>query len=395
MSDAAFHAEGTLPFTGERMVPGRADAATEVQHRQRYRWAMPLVRGRRVLDVACGEGYGSHRLAGFFPHVRWFRQPPAPPWDVSPGSQEDDLFFLAVCGREPVDAIVDPMVRPVGIVIPVHNELEATRLCVESVATFTPEPIRLVLVDNGSTDGTAAWAERVCRDSRSVTVIRNAENRGFAPAVNQGIAAARGLDVLLLNNDVVVTPGWLSRLLAALREAPDIGLVGSVSNHASPPQQVPVPAYRGAAELTAHALDRAMRNHGRTDPAGRLSGFCLLIRREAVEAVGGFDERFVPGFFEDDDYCHRVRLAGFRRLVAHDVFVHHAGSRTFRRLHEDPASPLRVNWERFKAKWGLPADLAFAPGRALDRMPEDRFRPERDFMPLPPVSGAGPSEIRR
>src|ERR1700694_4931049 len=84
----------------------------------------------------------------------------------------------------------------------------------------------------------------------------------------------------------------------------------------------------------------------------RLTGFCLRARREVLEQIGGFDEGYGLGFFEDDDLCVRAREAGFRLLVAQDVYVHHFGSRTFQGLGIDTRRQLEENFERFRAKWG-------------------------------------------
>ena len=107
-----------------------------------------------------------------------------------------------------------------SIVIVTRDQLAYTRLCVASIARCTPEPYELVFVDNGSADGTVEWGRGIadcrlpiadCRTAAGATVIENPENRGFPAAANQGIQAASGEQVLLLNNDTIVTPGWLGR----------------------------------------------------------------------------------------------------------------------------------------------------------------------------------------
>src|SRR5262249_43969882 len=102
----------------------------------------------------------------------------------------------------------------------------------------------------------------------------------------------------------------------------------------------------------------------------RLIGFCLLLRREAYAAVGALDERFGLGFFEDDDLSVRARQAGFRLLVALDVFIHHFGSRTFAGLGIDGHSQLRENFEKFRDKWGAERTAGY-------RLPEPAQRRER------------------
>ena len=103
-----------------------------------------------------------------------------------------------------------------SIVILAHGELELTRACLDSIAAHTPERHELILVDNGSPDGTAAFLERYAAEHGHVRVVLNRRNAGFAAGCNQGLALSRGDAVLLLNNDTLVTPGWLGRLRRAL-----------------------------------------------------------------------------------------------------------------------------------------------------------------------------------
>src|SRR5439155_18149252 len=99
-----------------------------------------------------------------------------------------------------------------SIIIITCNELEYTRQCVDSIQRYTEDPYELIFVDNGSTDGTGEFL----RSLANTKIITNKTNRGFPAAANQGIRAANGKQILLLNNDTLVTPGWLRRLLQAL-----------------------------------------------------------------------------------------------------------------------------------------------------------------------------------
>lgn len=252
-----------------------------------------------------------------------------------------------------------PPPRPTGqelasIVIPCHGQADCTRACLESLLRFTRAPYEVVVVDNASPDGTPALLEefRQRPGPARFEVIRNGENLGFGRACNQGIAASRGRYVVLLNNDAVVTPGWLDGLVAlSLHDWPTVGMTGPVSNAATPEQTVEA-TYADAEEMLAFARGHAARFAGQARERDRLSGFCLLVRREVLDAVGAFDERFGLGFFEDDDLSLRARKAGYRLMVAHDVFVHHDGSRTVRALGIDAEGQLRANHAKFVDKWG-------------------------------------------
>jgi len=233
-----------------------------------------------------------------------------------------------------------------SIVILTHDQLAYTRACVDSIRGLTDEPYELIFVDNASSDGTAGYL----RGITGARLIVNAENRGFPAAVNQGMAVARGEQVLLLNNDTVVTTGWLRRMLRALHADPAVGMVGPCSNCVSGLQQVAV-GYDALTGLDGFAWDWGRAHDGVREETSRLVGFCLLVRRAVVDAVGPFDERFGPGCFEDDDYCVRAMRAGYRLAIARDAFVHHHGGRTFAGSGVDFAAVMRENERQFREKW--------------------------------------------
>ena len=128
--------------------------------------------------------------------------------------------------------------------------------------------------------------------------------------------------------------------------------IGPVTNAATEPQQISVD-YADLAGLPPFAARRRQEKGGQACRVDRLTGFCLLVRREVFEQVGAFDEQFGLGFFDDDDLCVRAREAGFALVVAQDVFVHHFGNRTFHGLGIDCRQLLVSNFERFKSKWGV------------------------------------------
>jgi GT2 family glycosyltransferase/predicted TPR repeat methyltransferase len=265
--------------------------------------------------------------------------------------------------------ILNPNCALTSIIIVTHNELAYTHECVQSIRLRTDEPFELIFIDNGSTDGTIDYLRRVTgpfreasaactsaqtsrelRGLQSARLIENPENRGFPAAVNQGIQIAQGQNILLLNNDTIVTTGWLTRLLAALESDERIGLVGPCSNNVSGPQQIAA-GYHDLSSLDGFAWEHGLANHRRVQDTDRLVGFCLLFRRQVVERIGLFDERFGVGCFEDDDFCLRALQASFRAVIARDAFVHHYGSRTFVGSRIDLGNVLDANRQRFLDKW--------------------------------------------
>ncbi len=245
-----------------------------------------------------------------------------------------------------------------SIVILARNQADHTALCLQSIKRHTNIPHEIIVVDNNSTDDTLTFLSHWSRDNANLKVIVNNTNRGFAAGNNQGISLASGKYIVLLNNDTVVTPGWLERMIDVLERFPGTGITGPVSNNVSGPQLVQEADYCGLDQLELYAARHAALNAGQTEPYPRLVAFCLVIEREVLDRIGGLDERFGLGNFEDDDYCLRAWLSGFRPRIARGVFIHHAGSVTVKQEGLDNENSWRQSWKIFLEKWGLPSDLS-------------------------------------
>ena len=239
-----------------------------------------------------------------------------------------------------------------SIIILCFNQIEYTRRCIQSIEEYTSVPYELILVDNGSTDVTQAFLEEYAKKHTECNIILNKDNRGFAGGNNQGIAAARGDYILLLNNDVIVTQDWLERLIAHVESDANIGMAGPVSNWVSGPQLVEhVPYGRDLIKMQQFAQDYSKKNVGRIQDVLRLVGFCLLIKRHVLDIIGGLDENYGNGNYEDDDFCLHSHIAGFRNIIAHDVFIHHYGSMTFKGNSINYQATMNDNHQYFADKW--------------------------------------------
>lgn len=245
-----------------------------------------------------------------------------------------------------------------SIIVLTYNGLDDTRRCLESVEAHSTEPYELILVDNDSRDGTAAYLQRWASHRPHVRVALNRGNRGFAGGNNVGLALAEGQYAILLNNDAVVTPGWLEGFRRAFHSSPKVGLVGPRSNCVSGVQEVKEANYVSAAQLERFAVQWGEDHRGQYDAATRLVGFCLGIHRSVWEKIGGLDDIYGRGNYEDDDYCLRALAAGYQLVLVHDVFVHHTGGRSFRGTDLNLADICGENADRFRRKWGLPRDDA-------------------------------------
>ena len=255
-----------------------------------------------------------------------------------------------------------PESKLVSIIILVLNQLEHTRACLISIAAHTPQPHEVIIVDNGSTDGTPEFLWEWCQSHSNCVVIRNESNRGFAAGNNQGLAIARGDEVVLLNNDTVVTEGWLTAMSLVLAKNPEAGITGPMSNRVSGPQWVKEADYQNLEALPAFAAKWSSEYAGESFPVSRAVGFCLMARRQVIDRIGGLEEKFGLGNFEDDDFCIRALLAGFKIRIAKDSFVHHTGSQTFKGAKVDYRQMMLRNWEIFRVKWQLGPEASLEKG---------------------------------
>ncbi len=249
--------------------------------------------------------------------------------------------------------LTDKRLPLTSIIILAWNQWDYTCACLEALERHTPEPIEIIVVDNGSQDGTSAFLDARAAADQRYHLIKNSVNRGYAAGCNQGLAAARGEYLVLLNNDVLVTPGWLPALQRCWQSVPRVGIVGPLTNNASGVQGLGPQEY-GAAGLDGFAQAWHRRFGGRRIPSRRLVGFCILFHRELYQQIGGLDERFGTGNYEDDDFCLRAAIAGYRNMIAGDVYLHHYGSVTFAGAGLDYRNVLGGNWTLFREKWSAP-----------------------------------------
>jgi GT2 family glycosyltransferase/glycosyltransferase involved in cell wall biosynthesis len=217
--------------------------------------------------------------------------------------------------------------REVDVVVPVHGQR------VDSLFATVRAPTRIIVVDDASPDPALRQVLDAMARRRRVRLIRHARNIGFPGAANAGLRAASGRDVVLLNSDTLVPPGWLERLQDAARSAPDIGTVTPISNDASilsyPGNGADNPIPDLAETIRLDRLAHRACGAATVDiPVG--VGFCLYIRRDCLDAVGGLrDDIFAQGYGEESDFCLRARHLGWRHVALPGLFVGHCGGRSF------------------------------------------------------------------
>jgi GT2 family glycosyltransferase len=242
----------------------------------------------------------------------------------------------------------------ISIIVVTYNGYEEnTRPCLESIFR---EPdgsdYEVIVVDNNSSDGTQAHLQEYARRENRLRLLLNKENRGFAGGNNDGIAAARGIYFVLLNNDTLVTRGWLSALVGTLESNPSVGLVGPISNAAGNEQNIRTVG-DSIDEIISCGVEWTARRKGISFPLQRLCFFCVAMPRLLVENIGPLDENFGLGFYEDDDYCYRVLQAGYQIVCREDAFVYHRGSATFAKAPFSTKKLLRRNLRLLEQKHAI------------------------------------------
>ncbi|SFA93669.1 Glycosyltransferase, GT2 family [Cohnella sp. OV330] len=252
--------------------------------------------------------------------------------------------------REGVQAGIasfDTLFDGTSIIIPTYNQRELLGKCIHSIVRHTEPSYEIIVIDNGSNDGTAEYLAKLGGTVRYRVLERNL---GFAGACNIGLMMAKGRTLMLLNNDTIVTDNWLDNLLACLNSDPGIGMVGPVTNFISGEQQIPVP-YTDVRDMQAFASGFNRHDPDRWQKTDRLVGFCVLMRRETFLGIGYLDEGFELGNFEDDDWDIRVRLLGQRLVIAGDTFIHHFGSVSIKALGDGFLPVHTANERYYLDKW--------------------------------------------
>jgi GT2 family glycosyltransferase len=245
----------------------------------------------------------------------------------------------------------------VSFIIPLFNNLALTRACVESLQATLPPGFthEIILVDDGSTDGTRDWLATLAAPYR---VVLNERNLGYAGANNRGIKIAQGDLLVLLNNDLVLLPRWLEPMLAAHGSfAGRAGLIGNVQREVR----------TGLVDHTGIVVNAQGKPvHDRTPPSwlARLvfplrvvpavTGACVLVERALWQELGGFDEAYVNGG-EDVDLCFRARAAGRTNAVALRSIVRHHVSASLGRKARDEENSYRLA-RRWRREFVLAAD---------------------------------------
>jgi O-antigen biosynthesis protein len=244
-----------------------------------------------------------------------------------------------------------------SIIIPVFNHWRDSLACLESIARLTIGlSYEVIIVDDGSSDLTPELLKRI----EGMVAIRNEQNLGFIGSCNRGAAVARGDFLVFLNNDTVVTPGWLEALARTFRTIPGTGYVGA---------KLVYPDGRLQEAGSVIWRDGTGWNYGKLDDAGHpkynftrevdyCSGACAMVPRALFEQLGGFDAEFTPAYYEDTDLAFKIRHAGHKIIYQpHARIIHHEGLTSGTSLESGVKSYQVVNQKKFHRRWSERLDF--------------------------------------
>jgi len=236
----------------------------------------------------------------------------------------------------------------ISVIIPTYNGHERAEECIYSVLENTQD-IEIIVIDNGSNPPFKPPFSGFVE----TTLIRNETNLGFPCAINAGIEKAKGEIILLLNDDVVVTPGWADYLLVHLDT---FAIVGPLTNFCAGLQRAEIASYENKEDLYKEASALSEECAGKSEEVNWIIGFCMAFKKSLFDELGPFDESIWPCSGEEIDFCYRARAAGYRIGIAHDVYVHHEGSQTFKDLHDkgilNYPELCQNTSDHVSAKWG-------------------------------------------
>jgi len=251
----------------------------------------------------------------------------------------------------------------VSVIVVTYNNLDLTKQCLMSLDKYTDySNMEIIVVDNASSDDSPAFLRDWAKEGANRILILNSDNKGFAAGNNQGLVAATGDYLVLLNNDTHVTPGWVASMVKHMQRNETIGLLGPVTGNIGNEAKIAI-QYTNMDEMLEESYKFTRRHIGKLTPLRTAAFFCVMISRSAYEKVGLLDEAFGIGFFEDDDYCRRIEQAGFKIFCADDVFIHHHLSASFNKLKIEARQKLfEQNKVIYEKKWGPWIPHSYRPG---------------------------------
>lgn len=243
--------------------------------------------------------------------------------------------------------------KEITLIMPTLNCLEYTKLAIKSIRENTKTPISIIVVDNNSTDGTQKWL----RAQHDIYHIENTTNQGFACSNNLALSCVTAPYFLLSNNDVIVTPGAIDKMLYQIKSGTNIAILSAMSNNISGPQKISNASYSTTQELYDFSNSLPYISPATITIHPRIVFFFTLFNSRLLHDIGFLDENFTLGNFEDDDYCMRATLCGNKLAYDTSIFIHHYGSTSWKQNNIDYNYYMEKNYNYLLNKYKLKATI--------------------------------------
>jgi GT2 family glycosyltransferase len=239
----------------------------------------------------------------------------------------------------------------VSIIIPVWNKWQYSYQCLRSILENTDQvSYEVIVVDNGSSDETLEMLRKVA----NIRTIRNESNLGFVMASNEGARGAQGDHLLFLNNDTLVTKGWLKEMVSLMDSDDKIGAVGAKLVYPDGRLQEAggMIFSDGRGWNFGNGDDPEKEAYNKIIEVDYCSGACLLVRKSLFDAFGRFDERYSPAYYEEADFCFALRREGYKVLYdPKAVVIHYESITVGMEATSDLREYLEINRKKFIEKW--------------------------------------------
>ena len=240
----------------------------------------------------------------------------------------------------------------ISVIVVARAEVSTHEACIATVLSDTDYPnYELLVVDDETDADRTAWLGSQMAQHHHIRLLQVEAGTGRGARMNRGLATAEGQLLVFLDDDTIVASGWLTRLTNHLADS-TVGLVGPGANWSHSEAMLEI-AYGDAEAFTQFARQQAVDHDGEQAPVRVVPLFCAAARRDVVERIGFFDERYQGGLFQAEDYALRLKAAGYALVWARDVFVHRAGTTQSGAQDVSAISMCASDQRRFEAKWGV------------------------------------------